>query len=152
MQQKRRANIEGRISILVRQFMGAPPRAKGFEHRANILGWAVLTHNLWKLARLEQAEQNRPQLGCQHTTDWNRYKQQFQEASCIDISNNAEKPASSPRNHALPKLYPQNASIKAFLFAPLKLQKKKHYLGQALFNLLRPVVSFDFHLILNLPE
>lgn len=54
---KRRASIEGRISILVRQFMGAPPRAKGFEHRANVLGWAVLTHNLWKLARLEQAEQ-----------------------------------------------------------------------------------------------
>ena len=28
---KRRANIEGRISILVRQFMGAPPRAKGLS-------------------------------------------------------------------------------------------------------------------------
>lgn len=54
---KRRAGTEGRISILVRQFMGTPPRAKGFEHRANMLGWAVLTHNLWKLARLEQAEQ-----------------------------------------------------------------------------------------------
>ena len=54
---KRRASIEGRISILVRQSMGAPPRAKGFENRSSTLGWAVLTHNLWKLARLEQAEQ-----------------------------------------------------------------------------------------------
>jgi hypothetical protein len=54
---KRRASIEGRISILVRQFMGAPPRAKGFENRTSTRGWDVLTHNLWKLARLEQAEQ-----------------------------------------------------------------------------------------------
>ena len=54
---KRRASIEGRISILVRHFMGAPPRAKGFENLSSTLGWAVLTHNLWKLARLEQTEQ-----------------------------------------------------------------------------------------------
>ena len=42
---KRRANIEGRISILVRHFMGALTRAKGFENRSCTLGWAVLTHN-----------------------------------------------------------------------------------------------------------
>jgi len=34
--------------------MGQPPRAKGFEHREMMVGWAVLSHNLWVLARLEQ--------------------------------------------------------------------------------------------------
>ena len=37
--------------------MGTVPRAKGFKHREMMVGWAVLTHNLWKLARLQQAEQ-----------------------------------------------------------------------------------------------
>jgi hypothetical protein len=36
--------------------MGTPARAKGFEHREMMVGWAVLSHNLWKLARLKQAE------------------------------------------------------------------------------------------------
>jgi hypothetical protein len=36
--------------------MGTPARAKGFENREMMVGWAVLSHNLWKLARLEQAE------------------------------------------------------------------------------------------------
>lgn len=53
---KRRASTEARISIVIRKFMGAPARAKGFEHREMMVGWAVLGHNLWKLARLEQAE------------------------------------------------------------------------------------------------
>jgi len=51
---KRRAGTEARISILIRDFMGKPARAKGFEHRELMVGWAVLTHNLWVLARLEQ--------------------------------------------------------------------------------------------------
>lgn len=54
---KRRAGTEARISIVIRKFMGAPARAKGFEHREMMVGWAVLAHNLWKLARLKQAEQ-----------------------------------------------------------------------------------------------
>lgn len=54
---KRRAGTEARVSILIRKFMGTPPLAKGFKNRETMLGWAVLTHNLWKLARLEQAEQ-----------------------------------------------------------------------------------------------
>lgn len=54
---KRRASTEARISIIIRKFMGAPARAKGFEHREMMVGWAVLGHNLWKLARLEQAQQ-----------------------------------------------------------------------------------------------
>jgi len=52
---KRRASTEARISIVIRDFMGNPARAKGFEHRAVMVGWAVLTHNLWVIARLERA-------------------------------------------------------------------------------------------------
>lgn len=51
---KRRAGIEARVSILIRDFMGKPARAKGFAHRELMVGWAVLSHNLWVLARLEQ--------------------------------------------------------------------------------------------------
>ena len=51
---KRRAGTEARISILIRDFMGKPARAKGFAHRELMVGWAVLSHNLWVLARLEQ--------------------------------------------------------------------------------------------------
>ena len=54
---KRRAGTEARISIVVGKFMGTPARAKGFEHRDMMVGWAVLSHNLWKLARLKQAEE-----------------------------------------------------------------------------------------------
>lgn len=54
---KRRAGTEARISILIRKFMGTPAQAKGFQHREMMVGWAVLIHNLWKLARLEQAKQ-----------------------------------------------------------------------------------------------
>jgi hypothetical protein len=51
---KRRAGTEARVSIIIRKFMGAPARAKGFEYREMMVGWAVLSHNLWKLARLPQ--------------------------------------------------------------------------------------------------
>jgi hypothetical protein len=51
---KRRAGTEARISILIRDFMGKPARAKGFAHREMMVGWAVLSHNLWVLARLER--------------------------------------------------------------------------------------------------
>jgi hypothetical protein len=53
---KRRAGTEARISIIIRKFMGTPARAKGFENREMMVGWAVLSHNIWKLARLKQAE------------------------------------------------------------------------------------------------
>lgn len=54
---KRRAGTEARVSIIIRDFMGRSPRAKGFEHRKLMVGWAVLSHNLWVLARLEQREE-----------------------------------------------------------------------------------------------
>jgi IS5 family transposase len=50
--QRRRSQIEGRISIVVHNFLGSPMRCKGFEHRRLAVGWGVLTHNLWVLARL----------------------------------------------------------------------------------------------------
>ncbi len=54
--QRRRAQTEGRIGILKRNFLGRPMRAKGFEHRELALAWGVLTHNLWVLARLRKTE------------------------------------------------------------------------------------------------
>jgi hypothetical protein len=52
---KRRAGTEARISIIIRDFIGKPARAKGFHHREMMVGWAILSHNLWVLARLERS-------------------------------------------------------------------------------------------------
>jgi hypothetical protein len=54
--QRRRAQTEGRISILKRGFLGQPMRAKGFAHRELALAWGVLTHNLWMLARMRKTK------------------------------------------------------------------------------------------------
>jgi len=54
--QRRRSQTEGRIGIFKNGFLGRPLRAKGHEHRELAVSWAVLTHNLWVLARLEQRE------------------------------------------------------------------------------------------------
>lgn len=53
--QKRRAQTEGRIGVLKNKFL-KQLRAKGYEHRQMAVNWAVLTHNLWVLARMEQKE------------------------------------------------------------------------------------------------
>jgi len=53
--QKRRAQTEGRIAIL-KGFASNPMRQKGFEHREIHLGISVLSHNLWKLARIRQQQ------------------------------------------------------------------------------------------------
>ncbi len=50
--QRRRSQTEGRISIVLHNFLGSPMRCKGFAHRQLAVGWGVLTHNLWVLARL----------------------------------------------------------------------------------------------------
>lgn len=52
--QRRRSQTEGRISIFLHNFLGQPLRSKGFAHRELAVGWGVLTHNLWVLARLPQ--------------------------------------------------------------------------------------------------
>lgn len=56
---KRRAGTEARVSIIIRDFMGNPARAKGLEHRQEMVGWAVLSHNLWVLARQEQIDSSK---------------------------------------------------------------------------------------------
>ena len=54
--QRRRGQTEGRIGIVKNEFLGRPLRSKGFRSRELSVGWAVLAHNLWVLARLPQAE------------------------------------------------------------------------------------------------
>lgn len=48
---KRRAQTEGRIGIVKNVFLQETPKAKGYEHRAMQVSWAVLAHNLWLIAR-----------------------------------------------------------------------------------------------------
>lgn len=47
----RRGQTEGRVGILKNVFLGGTPLAKGFENRQLQVAWAVLSHNLWLLAR-----------------------------------------------------------------------------------------------------
>ena len=54
--QRRRSQTEGRISIIIHNFLGSPIRSKGFAHRQLAVGWGVLTHNLWVLARLPKCQ------------------------------------------------------------------------------------------------
>jgi hypothetical protein len=54
--QRRRSQTEGRISIIIHNFLGCPIRGKGFARRQLAVGWGVLTHNLWVLARLPKRE------------------------------------------------------------------------------------------------
>jgi len=51
--QRRRAQIEGRVSIVKNVFLQGCLRSKGFAHRALTLTWTVLVHNLWVLARMQ---------------------------------------------------------------------------------------------------
>lgn len=57
--QNRRSQSEGRIGIFKNNFLGQPFRSKGFDNRERDITWSVLTHNLWVIARLPQAEENR---------------------------------------------------------------------------------------------
>jgi hypothetical protein len=56
---KRWAGTEARIAIFKNVFLGRPLLAKGFQHRELAVGWAVLTHNLWVVARMAEAEKKR---------------------------------------------------------------------------------------------
>lgn len=51
---KRRGGTEARIAIFKNVFMGSPAKGRSFGARERACGWAVLTHNLWVLARLPQ--------------------------------------------------------------------------------------------------
>ena len=52
--QKRRGSTE--IGIFKNVFCGAPMRVKGFARRELAIAWRVLAHDLWVLARLPRAE------------------------------------------------------------------------------------------------
>jgi len=60
--QRRRGQTEARVSIFKNGFLGRPMRSKGFLHRHNHVAWAVLAHNLWVLARLPTAVEQRQKL------------------------------------------------------------------------------------------
>ncbi len=49
---KRRAQTEARIGILKNNFMGRRLITKGYENQCKQVAWAVLTHNIWVVARL----------------------------------------------------------------------------------------------------
>jgi hypothetical protein len=51
--QRRRAQLEGRVSIVKNVFLKGRLRSKGFGHRALTVTWTVLVHNLWVLARMQ---------------------------------------------------------------------------------------------------
>jgi len=53
--QNRRSQTEGRIGILKNKFTGSPIKNKKFEYKEISVAWAVLTHNLWILARLDNS-------------------------------------------------------------------------------------------------
>lgn len=55
--QTRRGQTEGRIGIFKNAYLGRPLRSKGFGYKENTVAWCVLTHNLWVLARMIQAEE-----------------------------------------------------------------------------------------------
>lgn len=54
--QTRRAQTEARIGIFKNSFLGKPLRSKGFGNRSLNVAWAVLSHNLWVLARMPIAD------------------------------------------------------------------------------------------------
>lgn len=58
--QTRRSQTEGRIAILKHNFLGQPLRVKGFPRRELAVGWGVLAHNLWVLARLRISQAETP--------------------------------------------------------------------------------------------
>jgi hypothetical protein len=51
--QKRRSQTEARIGIFKNDFLGSPIKNKKFEYKEMSVAWAVLTHNLWILARMD---------------------------------------------------------------------------------------------------
>ena len=54
--QNRRCQTEGRISILGRCFSGNPLQQKSYAYRNLHMGLSILSHNLWKRARLKIAQ------------------------------------------------------------------------------------------------
>src|SRR5690606_26229641 len=58
---KRRGNTEARVAIFKNVMLGNPVRSKSIQAREQATGWAVLSHNLWVLARMEKAPKAEPE-------------------------------------------------------------------------------------------
>jgi hypothetical protein len=58
--QRRRAQTEARIAIFKNKMLNGLVRVKGYAHRSQAVGWAVLAHNLWVLSRMERQVQAPP--------------------------------------------------------------------------------------------
>jgi hypothetical protein len=54
---RRGSGTEARIAIFKHCFAGSPCRTKGLAARTVAVGWAVLAHNLWVLARLKLTQE-----------------------------------------------------------------------------------------------
>ena len=54
--QRRRAQTEARTGLFKNNFLGRPLGMKGYKSRDQAVAWAVLTHNVWVLARQPKAE------------------------------------------------------------------------------------------------
>lgn len=56
LHQCRRAQTEARVGILKNCFAGNPAKSREIKYRNRHVAWAILTHNLWVLARLPKNE------------------------------------------------------------------------------------------------
>ena len=54
--QQRRSQTEARVAIFKNGFLGGRLLSQGHTHQKGQVAWAVLTHNLWLVARLERQE------------------------------------------------------------------------------------------------
>jgi IS5 family transposase len=61
--QKRRAQTEARIGIFKANFLGDHLPTKNWQAQERFVAWATLAHNLWVLAKLEQAAKPLAQAG-----------------------------------------------------------------------------------------
>ena len=55
LRQCRRAQTEARVGIVKNCFTGNPAGSRIFTYRERQCAWAILTHNLWGVARLPKA-------------------------------------------------------------------------------------------------
>ena len=60
--QRRRGGLEGRIGTVRNRWYSGRIHAKGFRHRNLAVGWSVLSHNLWLIAKPPAREEQRRQL------------------------------------------------------------------------------------------
>jgi hypothetical protein len=59
---KRRGGTEARVAIFKNVILGNPVRGKSIQAREQATGWAVLSHNLWVVARMPKATVEEPEV------------------------------------------------------------------------------------------